>query len=294
MNSRQTTQGHLSAFFTISIWGTTFISIKVLLAEFSPVEILFYRLVFGFIVLLLASPRFSWPGDWREELRYVAAGLCGVTLYFLFQNTALTYTLASNVSVLISVSPFFIALLSYFFAKEEALRPAFFIGFAVSILGIILISFNGNVILKLNPLGDLLAILSAVVWALYSVLMKKISARPQGLVQSTRKVFFYGFLFLIPALALSDFRLGLDRLASPANLLNLLFLGVGASALCFMTWNYAVSVLGAVKTGVYIYLVPIVTIAASALLLREPVTPVALLGVGLILAGLYVSERRRG
>lgn len=83
----------------------------------------------------------------------------------------------------------------------------------------------------------------------------------------------------------------LSGFSSLPYLINICFLGVGASALCYVTWNYAVSTLGAVKTSVYIYLIPIITIIISALVLQEKITRVALLGVLLILCGLYVSER---
>jgi drug/metabolite transporter (DMT)-like permease len=300
MQIQKQTQGHLAAFLTIFIWGITFVSIKVLIGPFTPVEIIFFRLALALLALwIVQPPRFKWTGrgelrslSLREELKYMAAGLCGVTLYMLFQNTALSYTLASNVSVLISVAPLFTALVARIFLKEEALKASFFLGFAVAIAGIVLIAFNGNFILKLNPLGDILAILAAVVWAFYSVLVKKISVQQSAMVQATRKVFFYGLLFLLPILPLSDFRLGLERLAVLPNLLNLLFLGVGASALCFATWNFAVTVLGPVKTSVYIYMTPVITIAASALLLDEKITPVAAVGVVLILGGMYLSERK--
>ena len=295
------TKGHLAAFLTIFIWGITFVSIKVLIGPFTPVEIMFFRLVLALLALwIVQPPRFKAADrgarrslSFHEELKYMAAGLCGVTLYMLFQNTALFYTLASNVSVLISVAPLFTALVARIFLKEEALKASFFLGFFVSIVGIILIAFNGNFILKLNPLGDILALLAAVVWAFYSVLVKKISARQTAMVQVTRKVFFYGLLFLLPVLPLFDFQLRLERLAVLPNLLNLLFLGVGASALCFATWNFAVSVLGPVKTSVYIYMTPAITIAASALLLHEKNTSVAAVGVVLILGGMYLSERQR-
>ena len=126
--------------------------------------------VLAFLTLLIAKPPrlppdalHPWRGlSVREELKYAGAGLCGVTLYMLFQNTALSFTMASNVSVPISTTTLFTALAARFFLKEEALKPNFFIGFAVAIAGIILIAFNGNFFLKLNPLGDLLAILAAV------------------------------------------------------------------------------------------------------------------------------------
>lgn len=293
MDTRKITQGHLSALFTIFIWGTTFISIKVLLGPFTPVEIMFFRMALAYVALLIVRPKFIKVTSLKEELMFAGAGLCGVTLYFIFQNIALSYTLASNVGVLVSVSPFVTAILSHFFLKDERLRVNFFIGFAISIVGIILIGFNGNFILKLNPLGDVLAILAAVVWAFYSVLIRKISALQYNTILTTRRIFFYGLLFMLPVLNLFDFRLGLERFTSLPNVLHFVFLGVGASALCFVTWNYALSVLGAMKTSVYIYIIPVVTVIASALFLHETITLVALGGVLLILVGLFLSERKK-
>jgi len=215
-----------------------------------------------------------------------------VTLYSLFQNIALSYTLAANVSVLLSVSPLFIALVSRLVLKEK-LKASFFLGFTTAIAGVILIAFNGRFILKLNPLGDLLSILAALVWAFYSVLIKQIYAQHSAFYAVTRKLFTYGLLFVLPVLPLFQFHLGLERLAVLPNLLNLLFLGVGASALCFVTWNYAVHSLGPVKTSVYIYLGPLVTVVASLLVLHEPITLVAGIGMALILTGMALSERAK-
>jgi drug/metabolite transporter (DMT)-like permease len=218
--------------------------------------------------------------------------LCGVTLFFLFQNIALSYTLAANVSVLISVAPLFTALVSRLFLNEK-LKANYFLGFAAAITGIILIAFNGSLVLKLNPLGDLLSVLAALVWAFYSVLVKKISSQQTSLLAVTARVFFYGFLFLLPTLPLFNFHLGLLRLASLSSLFNLIFLGIVASAMCFFTWNYAVDLLGPVKTSVYIYIVPIVTVIASILILDEKITPVSGIGIGLILIGMVLSEREK-
>jgi drug/metabolite transporter (DMT)-like permease len=291
MNDRKQLKGHLSALITIIIWAATFISIKILLKDFSPIEILFFRLVLAYIVLFIASPKFIKYKNFKEELFFLGAGLSGVTLYFIFQNMALSYTLASNVSILISISPFFTALLSRIFAKEEKFQPSFFFGFIFAIIGIFLIAFNGNFILRLNPLGDLLAVLSAFVWAIYTLILRKISLFGYNTVQFTRKIISYGLLLLFPLLSVFNFHLNLSRFASLSNLLNILFLGVGASAISFVTWNYAVSVLGAVKTSIYIYIIPIITILISAVVLNEKITYVAMLGVFLILFGLYISER---
>jgi drug/metabolite transporter (DMT)-like permease len=287
--------GHLAAFFTIFVWGTTFISTKVLLVSLTPVEIMFYRLVLAVLALVILSPpRRPWGRLDRQaflhEWKIMAAGLCGVTLFILFQNLALTYTQAANVSVLISVAPLFTALVSRFVLHEQ-LKASFFIGFTVAMAGIFLIAFNGSLVLKLNPLGDLLSLSAALVWAFYSVLIRQISARQPAMLPVTRKVFFYGFLFTLPVLPLLDFHLELDRVLSLVNMLNLLFLGVVASALCYVTWNFAVRLLGPVKTSSYIYLIPLVTILAATLLLDETITLIAGVGMALILVGMLLSER---
>lgn len=290
MNKQAT--GHLAALVTILIWGTTFISTKVLLADFEPIEILFFRFLMGFLALIIAYPRRMRGTTKQQETIFAAAGLCGVCLYYLLENIALTYTMASNVGVIISIAPFFTGLLTHLFLKgEEKLRTNFFVGFVAAMVGICLISFNGTK-MQLNPLGDLLALAAAVVWACYSVLTRKISTFGYHTIQTTRRVFAYGILFMIPALFLFDCRLGAERFANPVYLGNILFLGLGASALCFVTWNTAVKILGAVKTSIYIYLVPVITIATSALILHENITIISGAGTILALFGLFLSEYR--
>lgn len=289
-NSRM--KGHTAALVTILIWGTTFISTKVLLNDFQPVEILFFRFVLGFTALLIVRPRILKGTDLRQELAFAAAGLCGVCLYYLMENIALTYTMASNVGVIVSAAPLFTAIMSQIFlAQEEKLKGRFFIGFAVSMAGIALISFNGSA-LELNPAGDVLALLAAFVWACYSVLTRKISEYGYDTILTTRRIFFYGILFMVPALFLFDFRFGPERFADPVALMNLLFLGLGASALCFVTWNSAVKYLGAVRTSVYIYMVPVITVVTSFLILHEPFTWMTAAGTVLTMAGLFLSQKK--
>lgn len=282
--------GHLAALVTILIWGTTFISTKVLLTDFEPIEILFFRFVMGFLALIIAYPHCMQGTTWRQEATFAAAGLCGVCLYYLLENIALTYTLASNVGVIISIAPFFTAMLTHLFMKgEEKLNANFFIGFIIAMVGICLISFHGFR-LQLHLIGDVLAVGAAIVWACYSVLTRKISSFGYHTIQTTRRVFAYGIVFMIPVLFLFDFRLGMERFANPVCLGNIIFLGLGASALCFVTWNMAVKILGAVKTSIYIYLVPVITVATSALILHEKITIISGVGTVLALLGLFLSE----
>lgn len=291
MKNKQTT-GHIAAFITITIWGTTFISTKILLEDFQPIEILFFRFVLGLIALFIVYPKRLKGTTFKQELIFSMAGLSGICLYYLLENIALTYTLASNVGIIISVAPFFTAILSHIFMrKDERLKANFFVGFIVAIAGIFLISINGSK-LKLNLIGDVLAIIAAFVWAVYSLLIRKISSYGYNTVQTTRRIFIYGIVFMLPTLFFFDFNWDFTRMISSKYLFNLIFLGLGASALCFVTWNYAVKRLGAIKTSVYIYVVPVITVIASAIILQEKITLMAAIGTVLILAGLFVSESK--
>lgn len=294
MTGDPTIKGHGAALFTILVWGTTFISTKILLTDFTPIEILFFRFLLGLAALILVYPHRLRLKERKQEITFVFAGLCGVCLYYLLENIALTYTMASNVGVILSVAPFFTGILTHIFMKgEEKLKASFFIGFVAAMAGIILISFNGSA-LKLNPVGDLLAVIAALVWAFYSLLTKKISSYGYPTIQTTRRTFFYGLLFMVPALFLFDFHGELSRFSNPTYLFNILFLGLGASAVCFVTWNSAVRLLGAVKTSVYIYIVPVITVITSVIVLHEKITGLMMLGILLTLAGLLISEGRIG
>ena len=284
-------RGHLAALLTIVIWGTTFISTKVLLVDFQPVEILFIRFMMGFLALLAVCPRRLQGVTRRQEGLFALAGLCGVCLYYLLENIALSYSTASNVGVLVGISPFLTALLARI-VLGESLHPGFFVGFVCAMSGIVCIAVNSNAVLRLNPLGDVLALLAALTWAFYSILTRKIGDYGYNTLQVTRRIFCWGLLFMLPTLPLSGFRWGLERLAQPEMLANLLFLGLGASALCFATWNFTIRILGAIKTSVYIYAVPVVSVITATLLLGERLTGLALTGMALIILGLVISEGR--
>ncbi len=288
MNNKIIT-GHVAALFTLIVWGTTYISTKVLLKDFQPVEILLFRFVMGLIALFIAYPHtLKWTTT-KQEVTFALAGLSGLTMYYLLENVALTYTSASNVGVIISVAPFFTAVLSGIFLKEEKPSWSFYLGFVVAMGGICIISFNGAE-LNLNPRGDFLALVAAFVWALYAVLSKKIAGYGYNIIQSTRRIFTYGIIFMLPCLFFFDFRLDLSRFSNGVNLLNMLYLGICASAVCFVTWNFAVKVLGAVKTSAYIYASPVITVVMSVIILKERVNALSATGIALTLAGLLLSD----
>lgn len=292
MKTETNLKGHGAAFVTILIWGTTFISTKVLLRTFTPIEILFIRFTIGYFALWCVCPRRLNLCQKKEEWYFAAAGLCGVTLYYLFENIALTFTLASNVGVIISVAPFFTVIFSCIFLHSGRPNIRFFAGFLIALAGIFMISFSSESALKLSPAGDILAIAAAVIWAAYSTITKKISGFGYNTIQSTRRTFFYGLVFMIPVLYFMDFHIQAAPFKDIKNILNLLFLGFGASALCFVTWNLAVKILGSVRTSVYIYMVPVITAVTSAAVLHEVLTRTMACGIVLTLIGLFLSENR--
>ena len=284
------TLGHLAASFTILLWGATFISTKVLLETFSPVEILIARFVLGYLALWVAAPRFLHLRERREEIYFAAAGATGITLYYLLENIALVYSSASNVGITVSTAPFFTALLVPVFMKGKVAIPfRFYVGFFVALSGIALITVQESA-LSFSPFGDFLALLAALAWAVYSHLLRMVFAFSYPTILVTRRIFGYGILCMLPILFWEGSSASLSAIWNPLNLGNLLFLGLGASACCFATWNYAVKVMGPVKTGVYIYATPVVTAVLAILILHEPFTWLSACGMALALAGLWMSR----
>ena len=286
--------GHILALAVSAVWGTTYISTKVLLTAFHPVEILVFRFLLAWAVLFLCSPKPLLPRGVKRELPFVCCGLTGLTFYSILENYALEFSLASTVGLIIASAPMFTALLLWLCRRSRRPGPAFFIGFCLAMAGIALISLAEGEAFDSNPLGILLSLAAAICWGGYSVCLEWAQAS-SGLseLQSTRKIFFWGLLFTLPFLWADGLAPDLTRFAQPALLGNTLYLGIGASALCFLAWNKASALIGPVATNVYLYLMPVITVAASALILQEPVTLLTLAAIALILAGLALSQRKR-
>ena len=278
-------KGHLLALFTIICWGTTFISTKILLVDFSPIEILLTRFVIGLSILYIIRPE---PLKLRHEEHRLY--LVVAALYYLMENIALTYTYASNVGIISSTAPFFAAILASFTLRKHAITGPFIVGFIISMIGIVFIALEESS-LNINPKGDILALGAAVLWAVYAVVLKKICAFGYDMIVITREIFLYGVILMIPPVVFMGFNIDLIYLLEPVNLANMLYLGIGASAICFLTWNFATKYLGVVKTTVYIYACPVVTVITAYLVLNEPITLYKLIGMILAIVGLVISQR---
>ncbi|KAB3650612.1 EamA family transporter, partial [Phocaeicola vulgatus] len=97
---------HLMAIITVAIWGTTFVSTKILIQHgLSPSDIFFYRFTLAYLCMWCISYKKLFANRVKDELLLLLAGLCGGTIYFITENTALGITLASNVSLIVCTSP---------------------------------------------------------------------------------------------------------------------------------------------------------------------------------------------
>ncbi len=289
---KQIIAGHLMALFVAVVWGTAFIAVKVLLEDFHPIEVMLFRFLIAWAALFLASPKPLPPKSLRAELPFIGAGITGLTLYFILQNYALKFSYASTVGIIISAAPMFTALLLWLCRRAPRPGPAFFVGFVLSMAGITLISIAQGEALDFNLTGCGLTLGAALCWGAYGVFIELTETSGCTSLQVTRKVFFWGLLFGLPFIWLNHLDMSLNRFAQPVLLFCILYLGLGASALCFAVWNQAVVMIGSVATNVYIYLMPVITLVASALILREPVTLFSIGAIALIVAGLWLSQRK--
>ena len=302
-------RGHILALATVLLWGTTFVSTKVLLQGLSPAEVLVLRFVIAYVVLWIIRPRRIVVSSWKLELLFAAAGISGVTLSFMIENTALTLTTASNVGVINAASPLFTGLIAAYVLKEGRLSARFFLGFVLALGGIALISFSGaqgqeSVAVDASAFGGdtdaagvagcLLALGIPLMSSIYSNISKRISLHGFDAILITRRMFFWGLVGMLPFIAVLGFDPDWSFLAQPIPLLNLVFLGLGASAACYAMWNASLKILGTVLTMTYQYLVPVISIALSVLLLGEAVTFSIVAGCALTIIGLVLSQNSTG
>ena len=288
IKQRETFLGYVYAATTILVWGSTFISSKVLLDYYTPAQIMLTRFLLAYIALWLVRPKkMKLPA--KQELGFFLLGVFGCSLYFYTENSALTYTLASNVSIIVAAAPIFTAVLAHL-TGEEKFRRNILWGFLIAFAGVILVVCNGTFVLKLNPKGDLLALAAAACWACYSVLVRR-TAQGMDSLLLTRRSLFWGILTALPMALVDGAPYPIAPLLEPVIAGNFLFLGLLGSCLCYVLWNQAFSYLGVVTTNSFIYIQPFITIVVGWLFLGEAISLLAILGAFLITAGLIAAQK---
>ena len=282
---------HLGALLTVTAWGVSFVSTKVLLEHgINPTEVYVGRTLLAYLLVLCVCHKRIFSNSLRDELLFVSCGLCAGSLYFIAENTALEYTLVSNVSLIVTLSPLITTLLVGAIYKNERPGKGVLMGSLIAFLGVGCVIFNSSFVLDVKPLGDLLSLSAAVCWSVYSLVLRKLSAFYTVMFIS-RKTFFYGMVTAIPFLIAIPEHTPLDVYLQFDVWSNFLFLGVFCSMIAFIIWAFTVKGLGAIKANNYLYVQPIITLIASALLLSEKVSIVGYVGCSLILLGVWISDR---
>lgn len=284
---------HITAIIVVLIWGCTFVNSKILILHgMTPEEIFTVRFIIAYICIWFFSPRKLFSDNWKDELVMVLLGLTGGSLYFVTENTALSLTYVNNVAFIVCTAPLLTTLIAIAILKDVHATWKIISASLLALFGVALVIFNGHFVLHLSPFGDTLALAAALCWAVYSLLLRGVSNR-YGAVIITRKVFFYGLITMLPFFAVKPWTFPLPRFAEPVIWGNLLFLGFVASFLCFFLWSWVTKNIGALKTANYVYINPISTVVVSAIFLNEPMTPMAIVGSLLILAGVFVANKQK-
>ena len=291
MNDKKALRGHLFSILCVIAWGTSFLVSKNLMEKLTPVQLMMLRFIIAWLSIWAIYPK--WQFNWREEGQFIVLSLAGNTFYYLAENTALRLTLATNVSILVSAAPIVSALLLRLFERDERLSGRQLGGIWIAFLGVLFVVFNGVFVLKLNPLGDMLAIVAAFFWALYGFLARRVMDRYDTFL-STRKLMFYGLITSIPLLLMERGNLARIRQLRIGDLCGLLYLSLICSAVCYLMWNEAIADIGAMKANLYVYVVPVVTMIASAIFLRERITWGGVAGVVLVVGGMLLSSVNGG
>ena len=297
---------HLLALAVTAVWGTTFVSTKVLIvAGMHPAAIFAIRFLLSYVGICLLSiirkDRIRWLSrNWKDELVCLFLGISGGSIYFLAENSSLIYTQAANVSFFVCTAPLFTAILTLIGRQvwkgrfregleEVQLGRALIVGTLLALTGIALVVFDGER-LQLSARGDILAITAAILWALYSLFAGEMTKEYNSLFIS-RKVFFYGLITILPFLGNTASSFSPALLSQPAVYLNLLFLSLVASLIAFFSWNVVMARIGNVTSTNFIYLNPIFTLIAASLILGEQMTAQSLFGSLTILGGVILAGR---
>ena len=285
---------HVLALAIVGVWGTTFISTKVLLLSgLSATDIMLCRFILAYVCICLCSRRMRlFSKNWRDELMFLLSGVFGGSVYFITENTALQFTQVSNVSLIVCTCPLLTMLAECFIVERRCPSRRLTVGSLMAFAGLAAVIFNGRFVLRLNPVGDLLSFSAAISWTIYTFVQKNLIYKYPSLFV-VRKTFFYGILTLIPILLFRGaFEGGLVMLLDAKVITQLLFLGIIASFLGYMLWNVCLKKIDTIILSNYIFLSPVISIITSNIILGESINMTIIIGTVCVIAGMAMAGRR--
>jgi drug/metabolite transporter (DMT)-like permease len=272
------------------IWGLSFLSIKTAVVVVPPMSLGLARFILACAVLLLilvASRRF--PHLAMRDLPLMAiSGLVGVTLYFLGENNGVLRLSASEASIIIGTIPVLTMLAERLFTKAR-LTGRQYLGALLSALGVSLIVVE-SLRLSPAPLGYLFMLIAALSWVAYAFLTKPLLARYDSLVISFWQNAF-GALGFIPFVLTEHVQW---TAITPVVAANVLYLGIFCSAVGYLFYVISLRVLGPSVSSVFINLIPVVSVAASFVILGERLSTLQLAGGAVTIGGVYLASRADG
>jgi len=286
----------LSALFAVIIWGGTFIATKIALREVSPVTIIWMRFGIGALILGMAvSVRRQFALPSKNDLAYFALlGFIGVTFHQWLQATGLQTARATTTAWIVATIPVFTALLGWLVLKEK-MNLARVGGIAIAALGVLLIVSDGDLSALVSgetgAIGDLLILISAPNWAVYTILSRRELAR-----HPAARMMFYVMLFgwLFACAWIFGFGPALKEIPrlSASGWTSILALGTFGSGLAYIAWYDALQAIPASQLGVFINIEPLVTMMLAAPMLGEQITLISLLGGAIIIFGVWLVNRQ--
>lgn len=281
---------------TVLIWASSFAVIKLGLQEINPYFLAFIRafIAAAFLVAIIAV-----KGELSGFLRYLtrnwkalgALGLIGIALFDVLQNVGIHHTSSAFAGVLLNTNPLFITIFSAIFLGEVVTRNKV-MGLFLGFVGMCLVVFGGqdlrSVVESQTFFGNMLVILSAVTWAVYSILNKHALTDGSPL-HLTAASYVFGTVFSLPLIYFFDVKQLFG--VGPGSWGIILYLGAIASGATFFLWSYALSKMEASRASVFLFMIPVVAIVIGWTFLAEQISTSTILGSVLVLAGIYLSEK---
>jgi drug/metabolite transporter (DMT)-like permease len=278
-------------------WGSTWVVLRGLHAEFPPIAFAFWRWACAGIVMLpLALPHLKrdWPvmrAHWRSLF---VLGALGTMSFAVAAAVGVNYTTATNAALINAATPVFCLMLSTVFLRSPV-TGRFLLAVLLSIAGILLITTRGRLevlrTLEFN-VGDLIVLAGTFVWATYTVGLRWRPAGPHALSFLFATV-VVGLLVWLPVYAWEIARGELPALTL-ANVAAALYLGVLPSFIAYICWNDAVPKVGPLIGALFGNLVPVFAAAFALVFLGEQPQRYHFLGMFLVIGGLIISSRTAG
>jgi drug/metabolite transporter (DMT)-like permease len=272
------------------IWGSSFIASKVGLGGLYPVELATLRFAIAApilcIITLILEGRSAFRIAWKDLPVLVVMALTGVTLQYIVQFFAMTYTTVTNTALLINMGTFFVIIPSVLFLKEK-LSIDNYLGIVIAFLGAALVATRWEISLTPNLIGDGLVIVCAVMWAIYILIGNRLAGKYSVLAQ-LNYIFIIGLVCLIPAyLAMPRHEFAVISTTAWACIL---YLALLCSIAAYLVFNGGIITLGPSRTAIYQYLEPFFAIMFAIVLLGEPLTALTAAGALLIIAGIAMAD----